>query len=74
MRDGIRDNANNGDKQQSPLYLNMTTLGNVTQIGLFLFMSLCPRWPRKVSNDCRCCWHYRVTFANVNDPSDKEIM
>jgi hypothetical protein len=50
------------------IVLSLATLGDATQIGLFLFMSLCPRWPRQVSNDCHCHWHYRVTFANVNDP------
>ncbi len=28
--------------------LSLATLGNVTQIGLFLFISLRPRWPRQV--------------------------
>jgi hypothetical protein len=50
------------------IVLALATLGDATQIGLFLFMSLCPRWPRQVSNDCRCHQHYSVTFANVNDP------
>jgi len=31
-------------------------------------MSLRLRWPRQVSNDCRCHQRYCVTFANVNDP------
>ncbi len=50
------------------IVLALATLGDVTLIGLFLFMSICPRWPRQVSNDCYCRWCYRITFANVNDP------
>ncbi len=50
------------------IVLALATLGDATQIGLFLFMPLCPRWPRQVSNDCCCRRHYSVTFANVNDP------
>jgi hypothetical protein len=30
------------------IVLALATLGDVTQIGLFLFMSLRPRWPRQV--------------------------
>ncbi len=30
------------------IVLAMATLGDATQIGLFLFMSLHPRWPRQV--------------------------
>jgi hypothetical protein len=47
--------------------LALATLGKATQIGLFLFMSLRPWWPRQVSNDCHCHRHYHVTFANVNN-------
>ncbi len=50
------------------IVLALATLGDAAQIGLFLFMSLCPRWPRQVSNDCRCRQHYRLTLTNVNDP------
>ncbi len=56
------------------IVLALATLGDATQIGLFLFMSLCPRWPRQVSNGCRCRWHYRVTFANVNNPLCRSII
>ncbi len=30
------------------IVLALATLGDATQIGLFLFMSLCPRWPTQV--------------------------
>jgi hypothetical protein len=33
------------------IVLAMATMGDMTQIGLFLFMLRCPRWPRQVS-DC----------------------
>ncbi len=46
------------------IVLAMATLGDATQIGLFLFMSLRPKWPRQVNNDYRL--RYRVTFASVN--------
>jgi hypothetical protein len=48
------------------IVLALATLGDATQIGLFLFMLLRPRWPRQVSNDCHCHRHYPITFANVN--------
>jgi hypothetical protein len=50
------------------IVLALATLGDATQIGLFLFMLLRPRWPKQVSNDCHCHRHYPVTFANVNEP------
>ncbi len=52
------------------IVLALATLGDVTQIGLFLFMSLCTRFGHLtyVSNDCRYCRRNRVTFTNVNDP------
>jgi len=58
---------NNGDSDNHYLFA-LATLGDMTQIGLFLFMSLRPRWPRQVSNDCRCRLCYHLMFANVNDP------
>jgi hypothetical protein len=39
--------------------LALATLGDATQIGLFLFMLLCPRWPRQVL--------FHVTVAGNND-------
>jgi hypothetical protein len=30
------------------IVLALATLGNATQIGLFLFILLCPRWTRQV--------------------------
>jgi hypothetical protein len=50
------------------IVLALATLGDVTQMGLFLFLSLHPRCPRQVSNDCRCRQRYHITFTNVNDP------
>ncbi len=46
--------------------LALANLGDATQIGSFLFMSLHPRWPRQISSDCRCRRHYCMTFSNVN--------
>jgi hypothetical protein len=50
------------------IVLALATLGDATQIGLFLFMSQC-QGKKKM---CRCHQryrgHYRVTFANVKDP------
>ena len=46
------------------IVLALATLGNGTQIGLFLFMLRCPRWPRQVSIDCH--QRYCETFDNVN--------
>ncbi len=50
------------------IVLTLATLGDTTQIGLFLFMSL----RQGKYNMCHCCRHYRgryhVTFANVNNP------
>ncbi len=46
--------------------LALDTLDDATEIGSFLLMSHHPRWPRQICSDCRCCRHYRVTFANVN--------
>jgi hypothetical protein len=43
--------------------LVMATLGDTTQIGLFLFMLLCPRWPRQVSSNCCNCQHYCTNFC-----------
>jgi len=37
---GLRDNASDSDIHY---LLALATLGNVTQIGLFLFMLLCPK-------------------------------
>ncbi len=48
------------------IVLALATLGNATQIGSFLFMSLHPRWSRQASSDCCCGRRYCVTFANVN--------
>ncbi len=43
-------------------WLELATLGGMTQIGSFLFMSCCPRWPKQVSSDCRCRQHHRANF------------
>ena len=61
----LDDNASDSD---SHYLLALSTLGDATQKGLFPFLSLRPRWPRQVSNDCRCRRHYHVAFTNVNDP------
>ena len=41
------------------IVLALATLGNMTQIGLFIFMSLRPRWPRQVL--------FHVAVADNND-------
>jgi hypothetical protein len=41
------------------IVLALATLGNVSQIGLFLFMLLHPRWPRQVL--------FHVAVAGDND-------
>ncbi len=50
------------------IVLTLATMGDTTQIGLFLFMSL----RQGKYNMCRCRRHYRrryhITFANVNNP------
>ncbi len=55
------------------IVLALATLGDATQIGLFLFLSLC----QGKCNMCRCRRRYRgrhrVTFANVNDPLDENL-
>jgi hypothetical protein len=59
--------------QWHEIVLALATLGDATKIVLILIMSLCPRWPSQVSNDCRCRRHYRITFTNVNDPLLKQF-
>ncbi len=39
--------------RDSHYLLALATLGDATEIGLFLFMSRCPKWPRQVQV-CRC--------------------
>jgi hypothetical protein len=46
-------------RQRHETVLALATLGDVTQIGLFLFMSPCPRWPRQVL--------FHVAVAGNND-------
>jgi hypothetical protein len=41
------------------IVLDLATLGNVTQIGLFLFISL----RQSKYNMCRCCRHYRRRYC-----------
>jgi len=41
------------------IVLALATLGDAAQIGLFLFMSLCPRWPSQVL--------FHVAVADDND-------
>ncbi len=50
--DTVSKTAGNSDRRRNLTVLALATLGNATQIGLFLFMSCRPRWPRQVS-DCR---------------------
>jgi len=40
--------------------LALATLGDMTQIGSFLFMSYCPRWPRQVQV---CYYHVSLALA-----------
>jgi hypothetical protein len=49
---------NNGNSDNHYLFA-LATLGDMTQIGLFLFMSLRPRWPRQVL--------FHVTGVGDND-------
>jgi hypothetical protein len=64
----------NRQQQQYETVLALATLGDTTtQMGLFLFILLRPRWPRQVSSDCLVSLlHVTVTniimltFANWN--------
>ncbi len=59
-----KDLASLGEASQIkalPPVLTMATLRGTTQIGLFLFVSLCPRWPSQVSLTIS-----RFNIANVN--------
>jgi hypothetical protein len=58
----VSETAGDSDTQHHLTVLALATLGGTTQIGLFLFMSHCPRWPRQVSSDCYCRWHYQANF------------
>ncbi len=55
------------------IILAWATLGGMTEIGSFLFLLCCPRWPRQVSSDCRVLLSHAavsgiimLTFANGN--------
>jgi hypothetical protein len=41
-------------------------LGDVTQIGLFLFLVTPPKVAKASTVLCHCRWHYRAYFANGN--------
>jgi hypothetical protein len=51
------------------IVLALATLGDMPKVGLFLFMSPSPRWPRQVLFHVTVAGKrqgYCVTFANVN--------
>jgi hypothetical protein len=54
----------NCQRQRHEAVLASATLGDATQIGSFIFMSLRPRWTRQESSDCRCRQHYRANFRH----------
>jgi len=58
----VSETAGNSDMCHHLTVLALATLGSAIQIGSFLFLLRCPRWPRLVSSDCCCRWHYLANF------------
>jgi hypothetical protein len=67
----LLDNAGNSN---SHYLLALATMGDVTQIGLFLFLVASPKVAKArtvMTVACRCRQQFCFTnFANVNDPLD----
>jgi len=64
----------NAGKSDSHYLLALATLGDATQIGLFLFLVASPKVAKAstvMTVACRCCQQFCFTnFANVNDSLD----
>jgi hypothetical protein len=71
----LHDNASDSD---SHYLLALATLGNTTQIGLFLFLVTSPKVDKASTVrtvTCRCHRQFCfANFANVNDPSQWNII
>ncbi len=59
----LRDNASDSDIHY---LLALATLGNVTQIGLFLFMLLCPKVAKASTICVAVAGIITLSFANEN--------
>ncbi len=44
------------------ILLALATFGEMTQLGSFLLLSLCPRWPRQIQM-CHCCCSMSLLLA-----------
>ncbi len=51
---------NNAGDSDSHYVLALATLGDVTQIGLFLFLVLLPKVAKASTISCRCLWWFRL--------------
>ncbi len=67
-RDVARDNANDGDKQQSPLNLPWPPWVMRHKWKKSYLCCIAQGGHGKYNGDCHCRRRYSVTFTNVNDP------
>jgi len=62
------ETVSDSDTQHSLQYSPRPPQAMQQEIETILSVSHPPRWPRQANSDCRCSWHYCITFAIVNDP------